>query len=41
MLILIGHGSFDGDEYKFNLVGPDISAAELAACAIAFPPGGS
>jgi hypothetical protein len=30
-LILIGHGSFDGVEYKFNLVGPDISAAELAS----------
>ena len=30
-LILIGHGSFDGVEYKFNLVGPDVSAAELAA----------
>ena len=31
MLTLIGHGSFDGVEYKFNLVGPDISAADLAA----------
>ena len=30
VLILIGHGSFDGVEYKFNLVGPDVSAAELA-----------
>ena len=30
VLILIGHGSFDGAEYKFNLVGPDISATELA-----------
>jgi len=30
VLILIGHGSFDGVEYKFNLVGPDISAEELA-----------
>lgn len=30
VLILIGHGSFDGTEYKFNLVGPDISAADLA-----------
>lgn len=25
----IGHGTFDGMEYKFNLVGPDISATEL------------
>jgi hypothetical protein len=30
ILILIGHGSFDGVEYKFNLVGPDISAEDLA-----------
>jgi hypothetical protein len=31
VLTLIGHGSFDGVEYKFNLVGPDVSAPELAA----------
>ena len=31
VLILIGHGSYDGAEYKFNLVGPDLSAAEIAA----------
>jgi len=31
VLILIGHGSYDGVEYKFNLVGPDITAADLAA----------
>jgi hypothetical protein len=31
VLILIGHGSFDGVEYKFNLVGPDVSANEIAA----------
>jgi hypothetical protein len=30
-LILIGHGSFDGVDYKFNLVGPDMTAAEIAA----------
>jgi hypothetical protein len=30
VLILIGHGSFDGFEYKFNLVGPDISGDDLA-----------
>jgi hypothetical protein len=30
VLTLIGHGSFDGVEYKFNLVGPDISAEDLA-----------
>ena len=31
VLILIGHGTFDGIEYKFNLVGPDVTANELAA----------
>ena len=31
VLTLIGHGSFDSTEYKFNLVGPDMTAAELAA----------
>jgi len=30
VLVLIGHGSFDGTEYKFNLVGPDLTAAEIA-----------
>lgn len=30
-LILIGHGSFDGVEYKFNLVGPDVTGAQIAA----------
>ena len=31
VLTLIGHGSFDGAEYKFNLVGPDMTGTELAA----------
>jgi hypothetical protein len=31
VLMLIGHGSFDGVEYKFNIPGPDISGAELAS----------
>ena len=30
-LVLIGHGTFDGKEAKFNLRGPDLSATELAA----------
>ena len=30
VLILIGHGSFDGVEYKLNLVGPDLTAAQIA-----------
>lgn len=31
VLMLIGHGTFDGTDYKFNLPGPDLSAAELAS----------
>jgi hypothetical protein len=31
VLMLIGHGSYDGVDYKFNLPGPDLSGAELAA----------
>jgi hypothetical protein len=30
-LFLIGHGSFDGADYKFNIPGPDITAAQIAA----------
>jgi len=30
VLMLIGHGSFDGYEYKVNLPGPDMSGVELA-----------
>jgi hypothetical protein len=29
-LVLIGHGTFDGKEPKFNLRGPDLSGSELA-----------
>jgi hypothetical protein len=29
-LVLVGHGTFDGKEAKFNLRGPDVSASELA-----------
>ena len=29
-LVLIGHGTFDGRQAKFNLRGPDVAAAELA-----------
>ncbi len=28
-VFLIGHASFDGAEYKFNLVGPDLTGSEL------------
>src|SRR5579864_3273443 len=31
VLMLIGHGSFDGYDYKVNLPGPDLSAVELAS----------
>jgi len=31
VLMLIGHGTFDDQDYKFNIPGPDISAKELAA----------
>ncbi len=30
-VMLIGHGSFDGTDAKFNLVGPDLTANEWAA----------
>ena len=30
-ILLLGHGTFDGREAKFNLVGPDLAAAEWAA----------
>jgi hypothetical protein len=29
-IVLIGHGSFDGQEAKFNLVGPDLTAKDYA-----------
>src|SRR3954466_721952 len=31
VLMLIGHGSYDGSEYKFNIPGPDLSGADLAS----------
>ena len=31
LLVLIGHGTFDGVDAKFNLVGPDLEASEWAA----------
>lgn len=29
VVTLIGHGTFDGADYKFNVTGPDVTAAEL------------
>jgi hypothetical protein len=37
VLVLIGHGTYDGVGYKFNLPGPDLSASELAALCNAVP----
>jgi hypothetical protein len=31
VVMLIGHGTYDGHEYKFNIPGPDLTATELAA----------
>jgi len=31
VVILIGHGTYDGHDYKFNIPGPDLTATELAA----------
>jgi hypothetical protein len=37
VVTLIGHGTFDGTDYKFNLTGPDITAVELATLLDRFP----
>lgn len=39
VLMMIGHGTFDGTDYKFNLPGPDISGTELAALLNKIPAG--
>jgi len=39
VLMLIGHGSFDGLDYKINLPGPDVSAVELAGLLDRIPAG--
>ncbi|MGH9673226.1 MAG: hypothetical protein ACRD44_08595, partial [Bryobacteraceae bacterium] len=31
VVMLIGHGTFDGSEYKVNIPGPDLTAVELAS----------
>lgn len=36
-VFLVGHGSYDGTEYKFNLPGPDIDGSELGALLAAVP----
>ena len=38
VVMLIGHGRYDGYEYKINLPGPDLAATELAALLTVSPP---
>lgn len=37
LVVLIGHGSFDNQQAKFNLVGPDLSAKDYAGLLAALP----
>ena len=37
LLVLIGHGSFDNQQAKFNLIGPDLSAKDYAGLVAALP----
>lgn len=30
ILVLLGHGSYDGNDYRFNIPGPDVTGAQLA-----------
>ncbi|HTQ37033.1 MAG TPA: hypothetical protein VMH77_08355 [Steroidobacteraceae bacterium] len=39
VLVLIGHGSFDGTEYRFNIPGDDITGTEIRALLDRFPEG--
>jgi hypothetical protein len=39
VVMLIGHGSYDGVEYKFNIPGPDLSGAEIASLLDRVPAG--
>ena len=36
-IYLIGHGSFDGTQYKFNITGPDLTGQELARALATLP----
>ena len=36
-IYLIGHGSFDGEEYKFNIPGPDITTDDILNVMDSFP----
>ena len=37
VIILLGHGTYDGDVAKFNLVGPDLTAADWATLLTGLP----
>lgn len=39
LVVLIGHGSHAGDEYRFNLPGPDLTGAQLGALLDRLPAG--
>lgn len=39
VLVLFGHGTFDGAEYRFNIPGEDITGTELRALLDRFPEG--
>lgn len=36
-IYLVGHGSYDGEQYKFNIPGPDLTDADLAEIMNNFP----
>src|SRR5205085_723852 len=38
VVMLIGHGTFDGSDYKINLPGPDLSGVELGSLLDHMPP---
>ena len=31
VVVFVGHGSFDGEDYRFNVPGPDVTGREIAA----------
>ena len=37
LIVLIGHGTFDGEDAKFNLVGPDLAASDWKSLVDALP----
>jgi hypothetical protein len=38
-VVLLGHGSYDGEDYRFNLPGPDITGREIVAFLDSMPAG--